>query len=581
MRIILIYTISIFSIFLSCLNLLSYEIAGKVSIPCSHTQTVANITVTSLTDSIFEQIYSVDEKGNFQLNLQKPGFYAFNITGISSEHHNFLYYCDANQSNTFININLPPINYPNDTFFVLGNFNDFEFDYKHKMEKISDDEYEIEIYYPKDTLIYQIYYYDHINEYGRSFNGNQNNETYKLDKAGDYYSIMVDKQPNKIIRFKKCSSVNSYLSNIVVDFKNDILNQEFYNFQEKISKRKKLFDYSTALEENGNSIDQIKKKLNDFVEELENDMDYYKAIFDTTKNIAIKKYIAAYIVNHFSTIYLLNCSKLLKSLKIKMFLVKNQSSFINETINLVEITSPLREYLKYSDGIIFATCLLYENTVYDINKTFLNYLSNSKNIDYKMRELQKAILYYKYDNYNEKLFKYYSGLFLTLFPDDIFVEFLLKHLKSAELRNNPLPKFTVSSLYNSNKAISSKELKGKYTLVVFWSTYCGPCLKEIPKLMEAKRKFPELNILMISFDTDTLKVQQFASKRFTEPCLHGIEPQSFLSNIAQTFEIISIPYLILVDPNLKIVATTGELLGDRLFITLDKTLNKQLKYLKQ
>jgi hypothetical protein len=29
-----------------------------------------------------------------------------------------------------------------------------------------------------------------------------------------------------------------------------------------------------------------------------------------------------------------------------MFLVKNQSSFINETINLVEITSPLREYLN-------------------------------------------------------------------------------------------------------------------------------------------------------------------------------------------------------------------------------------------
>jgi hypothetical protein len=50
----------------------------------------------------------------------------------------YLYYCDANQSNTFININLPPNKLPNDTFFVLGNFNDFEFDYKHKMEKISD-----------------------------------------------------------------------------------------------------------------------------------------------------------------------------------------------------------------------------------------------------------------------------------------------------------------------------------------------------------------------------------------------------------------------------------------------------------
>jgi hypothetical protein len=47
------------------------------------------------------------------------------------------------------------------------------------------------------------------------------------------------------------------------------------------------------------------------------DMDYYKAIFDTTKKYCIKKYIAAYIVIHFSTIYLLNCSKIIKVIKNK------------------------------------------------------------------------------------------------------------------------------------------------------------------------------------------------------------------------------------------------------------------------
>jgi peroxiredoxin len=36
---------------------------------------------------------------------------------------------------------------------------------------------------------------------------------------------------------------------------------------------------------------------------------------------------------------------------------------------------------------------------------------------------------------------------------------------------------------------STADLRGKVVLVNFWGTYCGPCLKEMPEVIEAHRRF--------------------------------------------------------------------------------------------
>ena len=41
----------------------------------------------------------------------------------------------------------------------------------------------------------------------------------------------------------------------------------------------------------------------------------------------------------------------------------------------------------------------------------------------------------------------------------------------------------------SGETFSTSELRGKVVLVNFWATYCGSCLKELPKLVETHRKF--------------------------------------------------------------------------------------------
>jgi peroxiredoxin len=51
----------------------------------------------------------------------------------------------------------------------------------------------------------------------------------------------------------------------------------------------------------------------------------------------------------------------------------------------------------------------------------------------------------------------------------------------------PAPEVKFSTL--SGETFSTSELRGKVVLVNFWGTYCPDCLKEMPKIVAAHRKF--------------------------------------------------------------------------------------------
>jgi peroxiredoxin len=51
----------------------------------------------------------------------------------------------------------------------------------------------------------------------------------------------------------------------------------------------------------------------------------------------------------------------------------------------------------------------------------------------------------------------------------------------------PAPEVKFRAL--SGEAFSTTDLRGKVVLLNFWATYCGPCMQEMPKMVEAHRKF--------------------------------------------------------------------------------------------
>jgi peroxiredoxin len=77
----------------------------------------------------------------------------------------------------------------------------------------------------------------------------------------------------------------------------------------------------------------------------------------------------------------------------------------------------------------------------------------------------------------------------------------------------PAPEVKFSAL--SGESFSTSELRGKVVLVNFWATYCGPCIKEMPKVVDAHRKFSARGYETIAVAVrrdDPERVAQFAAK---------------------------------------------------------------------
>ena len=63
--------------------------------------------------------------------------------------------------------------------------------------------------------------------------------------------------------------------------------------------------------------------------------------------------------------------------------------------------------------------------------------------------------------------------------------------------------------------IGSESSKGKVALIVYWATWCAPCLEEIPSLIELRNEFgrQDLDIIGVSLDQPSKKIDSFVSSR--------------------------------------------------------------------
>ncbi len=97
-----------------------------------------------------------------------------------------------------------------------------------------------------------------------------------------------------------------------------------------------------------------------------------------------------------------------------------------------------------------------------------------------------------------------------------------------------------------------EEYKGKWLLIAFWATWCGPCKMELPELEQlyARLKLKNFNIVGISADQgDVQEVQRFVKElKLTFPILHDLHGEA-----STAFAANALPSLYLVTPDLKLV----------------------------
>lgn len=121
----------------------------------------------------------------------------------------------------------------------------------------------------------------------------------------------------------------------------------------------------------------------------------------------------------------------------------------------------------------------------------------------------------------------------------------------------------------SGETMRLSDLKGKYVLLDFWASWCGPCRGENPNVVKAYNDFKNKNfdVLSVSLDRPGQKDKWVEAIEKDGLTWHHVsELQWWKGNISKLYLIGSIPQNFLIDPSGKIIAINlrGEALQEKL-----------------
>jgi thiol-disulfide isomerase/thioredoxin len=140
-------------------------------------------------------------------------------------------------------------------------------------------------------------------------------------------------------------------------------------------------------------------------------------------------------------------------------------------------------------------------------------------------------------------------------------------------RGTSVPDFGFTDFDGAPRRLS--DFRGKYLLLDFWGSWCGPCRAEVPYAKAAYERFRgrSFEILGLNYERSAGVDQVRALLRAQGVTWTFATADSVRSLIKQRFRVEGFPTLILLDWNGTIVETDGDLLrGDELARTLDRVL---------
>lgn len=108
------------------------------------------------------------------------------------------------------------------------------------------------------------------------------------------------------------------------------------------------------------------------------------------------------------------------------------------------------------------------------------------------------------------------------------------------------------------KPVKLSDFKGKYVLLDFWASWCGPCRQENPNVVNAFNKYKDKNFTILGVSLDRQNGKDAWLKAIKDDGLtwtHVSDLKFWQNEVAVMYGVRGIPKNFLIDPQGKIIAT--------------------------
>ena len=139
----------------------------------------------------------------------------------------------------------------------------------------------------------------------------------------------------------------------------------------------------------------------------------------------------------------------------------------------------------------------------------------------------------------------------------------IDNIKKTSL-GNVAPDFTLQA--PDGKNVSLADFRGKYVLLDFWASWCGPCLREVPNVKKVYDKYHDKGFEILSVSLDDKKDNWTnAIEKYDLNWVHVSSLQGWDCPVAKLYNVSGVPAMLLIDKEGKIIATKlrGELLMEK------------------
>jgi len=123
---------------------------------------------------------------------------------------------------------------------------------------------------------------------------------------------------------------------------------------------------------------------------------------------------------------------------------------------------------------------------------------------------------------------------------------------ALQAADTPANNFTFTDMNGQERELSS--FKGKVVILDFWATWCKPCVREIPTLLDIYKNYNKegLEIIGVSLDSNMSKTRNFV-KANKMNWIHILDKEAN-TKLAKMYKVMYIPDMFIINKEGKIVA---------------------------